>query len=200
MAMARPREIPVHAAPSRKVHITFPFSERAKFDEIAQAYDILNDDGTVRAPELCRLLMVVGITPSAAPRTTAAVAARINIKMLVARVGVHLSQVVGATTVEHARGQGSNRNIVFALDSSLLEQVMRFIPNVEQAYDGHGKIVAKRVVEKMIYDGMRDPRLPAVLAAYSTCINAFIAKIRLVEVDIRRMLAELVPAMEGAAA
>ena len=188
------------AAMNKKVHIRFPLSERAAFDEIARAYDLLNEDGTVRAPELCRLLMVVGITPSAAARTTAAVAARINIKMIVARVGVHLSQVVGATTVEHARGVGSNQHIVLVLDASLQEQVMRFIPNIAEAYDGHGHIVAKRVVEKMIYDGMRDPRLPAVLRMYSACVNAFIAKLRLLEVDIRRSLADLVPAMEGAAA
>jgi hypothetical protein len=200
MAMARPREIPVSAATNKKVHIRFPLSERAAFDEIARAYDILNEDGSVRAPELCRLLMVVGITPSAAARTTAAVAAKINIKMIVARVGVHLSQVFGATTVEHARGVGPNRHVVFALDASLQEQVMRFIPNVAEAYDGHGKIVAKRVVEKMIYDGMRDPRLPAVLRAYSSCVNAFLARLRTVEQEIRRTLADLVPAMEGAAA
>lgn len=170
------------------------------FDAIGRAYGIVSENGAVRTPELCRVLLVVCVSPEAQARVSAAIAARINAKMIVARVGKLLAMPFGATSADSDGNLDPHRNLHVTLDGSLMEQVLRFIPNTNDAFDGHGHIVACRVIRDMICRALADPRLPAVMAAYAPWINAFLARISKMEGDIRAMLAELAPAMEGVAA
>lgn len=177
----------------------FPLRERALFDEIARSYGIVGEDGSTRTPELARLLIVMGLTPSASAKTTAAVGARINIKMIVARFGNLLSKSFGGVSLTRPQGPPTRR-ATFYLDTTLWEQVMRFVPNTDDVYNGHGRIVAKRVVERLVFQGLHDQRLGAVLEAYAPCVNAFIERLARVEGEIHRALDSLIPAVEGAAA
>ena len=194
------RDIPAYAVPRKMLRIGLATDERMMFDALGRAYGIVGEDGAVRTPELCRLLMVVGISPSAPPRVTAAVAARINAKMVVARVGKLLAVPFGAMQGDGPGSADPNRRIHVTLDASLLDQVLRFVQNVADPYNGHGKIMASRVIHEMISRGLRDPRIGAVMAAYAPWINTFIARLSKMQGDIRAMLAELVPALEGVAA
>lgn len=198
--MKRLADMPRHAAPRKTLRIALSTHERMLFDALGRTYGIVSQNGAVRTPELCRVLMVVGISPTAQPRLTAAVAARINAKMIVARSGKLLAQPFGAERGDSEANADPNRTINVTLDGSLTEQVLRFVPNVSDAYDGHGKIVTGRVGREMIARGLGDPRLASVMGAYAPWINAFISRIAKMEGEIRAMLAELIPSTEGVAA
>jgi len=167
----RSRPSSVHI--ERKIQMSFTPQQSQALTALCRRYGLVDERGAARGVEIVRALIIIGLTPNTASRSTAMIAARINAKMLVASIGARLSRVLGASVGNAPTPMAIGKCLKVNLDGRMLDQMASYAP---QYRDGHGKVESGRLGLGMLARGMADTRLDSVLREYAAMINPFRAK------------------------
>lgn len=171
----------------RVVQVALTPEQATVLTEICRGYGLVDENGAPRGVEAIRCLIVIGLTRGAHPARRAAVAARVNSKMMVASMGVRLSSALGASTASGPRPTWVPRRVNLHFDASLASQMQKLAPVYR---DHRGIVLDARMAMDLAKLGLADPDLVVVLGHYAPCINRMRARLLACEAEVRSVVDE----------
>ena len=140
-------------------------------------YGLLDVNGCPRGVEAVRFLTVLGLTPGADPRARASIAAKINLKTMVAAIGSRLTMGVGGRSNEEPTMVVKQR-IGVRIDSWLRNQLAYFAKFYR---DGNGNVMDIKLLWDLATKGMADPDIDKVASIYRKMMDPM--RVRMAQLD-----------------
>jgi len=166
------------------VPVTYTREQAVGMTAFCRKYGLLDAQGSPRGVEAVRFLVVLGLTPGADRRARAAIAARINLKSMVAAIGSRLTMGVGGKFPDEPTMVVKQR-IGIRIDSWLRGQLSYFAKFYR---DGNGGVDDIKLMYDFTTKGMADPDLDAVASIYAKMMNPMRVRMAQLETAIQDSL------------